>query len=387
MTYRLRGQICLVGVAESSLGRTPDRTVLSLQMEAAAAALADAGLAPSSIDGLMVSGYPYAERQVVLVGEYLGLNLSYVDATNVGGAGFVAAIERAGAAILAGLCQVVLVSYGSTQYSSRTRTLGAGRAPEFGYQFEVPYGPPIPIASYAMAAQRHMHLYGTTSEQLAEIAVSARGWARLNPRALRRDPLTVADVLASPMICDPLHQLDCCLVTDGGGAVILTSAEIAATLPKPPVYVLGSGYAQTHESIMNMPDLTVTAARDSGRLAFDRAGLRPSDVDVAQIYDSFTITTLLSLEDLGFCARGEGGPFVSGGRVAPAGSFPMNTTGGGLSYCHPGMFGIFLLIEAVRQLRGECGERQVAGARVALCHGTGGQLSTGATVVLSTEKG
>lgn len=383
-SYDLRGKICIAGVAESQLGKTPNRTVLSLQMEAAAAALADAGIDKSEVDGLMVSGYPYAERQAVLVAEYMGLQPSYVDSTNTGGSGFLAAVERAGAAIRAGLCNSVLICYGSTQYSGKTRSLG-GRPPEFSYQYEVPYGLNIPLSGYALAATRHMHLYGTTAEQLAAVAVAARKWAMVNPKALRRTPLTVAEVLASPMISTPLHALDCCLLTDGGGAVVVTSAERVRSLPKPPIYVLGSGATQTHEAITNMPELTETAARLSGQLAYGRAGMKPGDMDVVQIYDSFTITVLLSLEDLGFCGKGEGGAFVLDGRIAPSGPFPLNTSGGGLSYCHPGMFGIFLMIEAVRQLRGECGERQVPGAATALCHGTGGQLSTAATLILGRE--
>ena len=382
--YTLRGKTAIVGAAESALGRTPDRTVLSLQQEAALAALADAGLALRDVDGLFVSGYPYAERQAVLVAEYLGLRPRYIESTNLGGSGFVAAAERAAAAIVAGLCETVLIAYGSTQYSSRTRALG-GRPPEWSYQFEVPYGPALPLSGYALAATRHMHLYGTTSEQLAAVAVASRQWAMRNPKALRRTPLTVGEVLASPLISSPLHGLDCCLVTDGGGAVVMTSAERARTLRKTPVYLLGTGTAMTHEAITNMPELTETAARESGRLAFARSGLTPSDIDVVEVYDSFTITVVLSLEDLGFCAKGEGGAFVSDGRIAPGGSFPLNTSGGGLSYTHPGMFGVFLLIEAVRQLRAECGERQVRGARTALCHGTGGQLSTAATAILGLE--
>ena len=382
--YKLRGRAAIVGAAESALGKTPDRTVLSLQQEAALAALDDAGLRMSDVDGLFASGYPYAERPAILVAEYLGIQPKYVDSTNLGGSGFVSAVERAAAAIDAGLCETVLITYGSTQYSSRTRALG-GRPPEWSYQFEVPYGPALPLSGYALAATRHMHLYGTTSEQLAEVAVAARQWAMRNPKALRRSALTVDEVLASPMISTPLHGLDCCLVTDGGGAVVMTSAERARSLPKKPVYLLGSGTATTHEAITNMPELTETAARSSGALAFARAGMKPQDIDVVEVYDSFTITVVLTLEDLGFCRKGEGGSFVSGGRIAPGGAFPLNTSGGGLSYTHPGMFGIFLLIEATRQLRGESGERQVNDAKTALCHGTGGQLSTAATVILGTE--
>ena len=382
--YRLSRSAAVVGVAEFGCGRSPGESVLTLQAKAAQRALADAGLAFGDIDGLFVSGYPYAERPAVLLSEYLGIHPAWVDSTNVGGGGFVLALEHAAAAIAAGLCTTVLISYGSTQYSSGLRKLG-GRAPEFGYQFEVPHGLPQPLGAYALAATRHMHEFGTTSEQLAEIAVAARAWALLNEDAPRRGELTVEDVLSSPMIASPLHALDCCLVTDGAGAVIVTSAERARDLRRPAVLIAGTAYAHSHETVTSMPDLTVTAAAVSGPLAFARAGVTPADIDVVQTYDSFTITTLLALEDLGFCAKGEGGAFVSDGRIAPGGAFPVNTSGGGLSYCHPGMFGIFLVIEAVRQLRGEAGARQVAGAERAICHGVGGQLSATATAVLERQ--
>jgi acetyl-CoA acetyltransferase len=230
-----------------------------------------------------------------------------------------------------------------------------------------------------------MHQYGTTSEQLAEIAVAARKWASLNPLAAMRGPLTIQDVLASPMMCTPLHLRDCCLVNDGGGAVIITTAERARNLRKKPVWVLGCGEAHTHRSITGMADLTVTPARDSGERAFRAAGLSPSDIDVLELYDSFTITVLLQLEDLGFCPKGEGGRFVEGQRLAPGGLRPANTNGGGLSCLHTGMFGIFLLIEAARQLRGECGSRQVPAARTALCNGIGGSLASSGTVILGVD--
>jgi acetyl-CoA acetyltransferase len=383
-SYELRGQVAIAGVAESALGIVPDRTVLSLQMEAAQAALADAGMDKSEIDGLYVSGYGYTERHALLLAEYLGLTPSYVDDTNLGGSGFVAAVERAGAAIRAGLCSTVLITYGSTQRSSATRKL-AGRPPEWGYQFEMPYGAMMPITGYALAAQRHMELYGTTLAHLAEVAVAARKWAQLNPKAFKREPLLLEKVMSSPVISSPLRIADCCLVTDGGGAVIVTRADRARQLPKPPVYLLGSGTSLSHEHISQMTQVTETGAIQSGRLAFARAGLKPTAVDVTQIYDSFTITVLLSLEDLGFCPKGTAGEFVANQRTAPGGQFPLNTSGGGLSYTHPGMFGIFLIIEAVRQLRGECGERQVPNAGTALCHGTGVQLSTASTLLLGRD--
>jgi acetyl-CoA acetyltransferase len=244
---------------------------------------------------------------------------------------------------------------------------------------------PTPLGAYALAATRHMATYGTTAEQLAEIAVATRAWASLNPVAMMRDPLTIADVLGSPVIASPLHRLDCCLVTDGGGALVITTRERARDLRRPPVSVLGVAETHTHQIISQMPDLTVTGAAHTGPRAFAMAGLTPSDIDVTEIYDSFTITVLLTLEDLGFCKKGEGGAFVSRQRTAPGGEFPLNTQGGGLSYCHPGVFGIFTVIEGVRQLRGDCGARQVADARTALCHGTGGVLSASGTVILGRD--
>jgi acetyl-CoA acetyltransferase len=258
--------------------------------------------------------------------------------------------------------------------------------------WQLPYGLNMPIGPYALAASRHMAEYGTTPEQLAQIAVSTRGWASRNPRACSQDPLTVDDVLASPLVASPLHKLDCCLVSDGAGAFVMTSAERARDLRKPPVYVLGAGTATTHNtSISQMPDLTTTAGAVSGPRAFEMAGITPDDVDLLMGYDSFTITQLLHLEDLGFCPKGEGGRFVEDGRLGPGGALPTNTNGGGLSYTHPGMYGMFLIVEAVRQLRGEAddspqgdGGRQVEGAEIAVCHGSGGILSVLSTLVLGT---
>jgi acetyl-CoA acetyltransferase len=273
---------------------------------------------------------------------------------------------------------------GSTQRSRRERRIFETPA-DLGYQYEAPYGLPVPVGAYALAASRHMAQYGTTSEQMAELAVSTRAWAQMNPVAYKREPLTVEEVFASDMIATPLRRHDCCLVTDGGGCVVVVSPDIAKTLPKAPVWLLGQGEAQSHAQISEMPDLTVTPAAESGKRAFAMAGVTHSDLDVVEIYDSFTITVLLTLESLGFCKPGESGPFVSGGRTAPGGEFPLNTMGGGLSYCHPGQYGIFLLIEAVRQLRGECGDRQVADASLALASGTGGVLSSNSTCILGLE--
>jgi acetyl-CoA acetyltransferase len=250
--------------------------------------------------------------------------------------------------------------------------------------FETPFRPFLPPTAYALAASRHMHEFGTTREQLAEVAVAARQWALLNPAAWEKKPLTVAEVLGARMISYPFTVRDICLVTDGGGAIVLTTPARAKGLKKPPVYVLGCGSAITHASISSMPDLTVTGAAESGRQAYAMAGLKAADIDVVELYDAFTINPILFLEDLGFCPKGEGGRFVEGGRIAPGGRLPVNTNGGGLSYCHPGMYGLFLLIEAVRQLRGECAARQVPGAETAIAHGNGGVLSSQSTVILGT---
>jgi acetyl-CoA acetyltransferase len=374
----------IVGVAESDLGRTPDKTVLQLQHQAARAALDDAGLHFHDVDALFCAG-GWAWSPNLMLAEYLGIQPKYTDTTNIGGSSFVAHVGHAVAGIEAGLFDVALIVYGSTQRSDRSRN----RAPyaiKLTEQYELPFGLPQPVGAYALAAMRHMHEYGTSSEQMAEVAVATRKWATLNEKAMMRDPITIEDVLRSRWIAEPLHLLDCCLVTDGGGAVVVASAERARDRPKAPIWILGHGEAHTHNSIANMPDLaTHQAAVASGRTAFAQAGLTPAEIDVTEIYDSFTITVLMTLEALGFCRRGEGGVFVSGQRTAPGGAFPLNTNGGGLSYCHPGMYGIFVLIEAVRQLRGECGARQVEGVRTALAHGTGGVLSSAATVILGKD--
>lgn len=384
----LRKAVAIVGAAESDqIGIVPTRTALELHVEAASNALADAGLTTADVDGLFTTGTGWAPS--MLVAEYLGLkNVRYTDATSTGGSAFVIMVEHALAAVHAGLCEVALVTHGESGYSNRKRPIPNSYAidptlPEG--QYEAPFGVGSMPSIYAMAAARHMYQYGTTSEQLAQIAVSTREWAALNPRAFARDPLTIADVLASPMIAYPLHRLDCCLVTDAGGAIVITSASRARDCRKRPVWVLGSGEAHTHNSILSMPDLTWTAARQSGAHALGMAGLQPNDIDVLEIYDSFTYTVLVTLESLGFCEPGEGGALVADGRLGPGGSLPTNTNGGGLSYTHPGMYGMFTLVEATRQLRGECGERQVPNARTALCNGTGGVLSSTGTVVLGAD--
>ena len=380
----------IVGVADAALRDgmlAQPMTPLQVQAKVAAAAVADAKLSLRDVDGLLTAGQwgvpGVGQLPTISVGEYLGIVPRFCDGTNIGGAAFESHVGHATMAIERGMCEVALITYGSTQKSARSRTLG-GRPPALTMQYETPWGLPTPVGGYAMAAMRHMHEFGTTSEQLAEVAVAARAWAGLNAAATHREPLSVSDVLASPMISDPLHLLDSCLVTDGAGAIVMTTAEHARALGVQPIHVRGFGEAHTHWSIANMPDLAWhTAAERSGRDALRMAGVGLNAIDLVEIYDSFTITVLMTLEALGFCGRGESGRFVAESRIAPGGSFPMNTNGGGLSYAHPGMYGIFLLIEAVRQLRHECGERQVAGASTALVHGTGGTLSSSATCILS----
>jgi acetyl-CoA acetyltransferase len=376
----------IAGAAEGSLGVT-GKSILELATEGSVAALSDAGLSMRDVDGLFCNTVQrFSAPQLA---EYLGIFPTWIDSTMAGGSSYQMFVAHASEAIRTGRCEVALIAYGNNQRSARSRKLGGvvdESVPDA--QFEMPYGPLNPISLYAMAAQRHMHEFGTTSEQLAEVAVAARAWALRNPKAFKHDagPLTVDDVLASPLVSDPLHALDCCLITDAGGAVVMTTAERAKGLARKPVAVLGHGETTTNVGMSQIPDLTATGARVAGERAYAMAGLGPADVDVAEIYDSFTITVLLELEALGFCARGEAGEFVTKSRVAPGGEFPMNTSGGGLSYTHPGVFGLFLIIEAVRQLRGECGERQVPDAEVALCHGTGGILSTHSTVILGVDQ-
>lgn len=389
----LRGEAAVVGVADaSSPSGELDLTGRALETAMIREALADAGLGIDDVDGLCVASA--VGMGTVGLAEYLGIRPSFTDSTMTGGSSFEIHVEHAAAAIATGLCDVVVGVYAATPRSDR-RLRGSSGGPGRGRpmadgpspmaEWEMPYGLMMPMGAYALAASRHMAVFGTKPEQLAQIAVSTRQWAALNPRARFRDPITVDDVLASPMQASPLHLLDCCLVTDGAGAFVMTSAERARDLPKPPAYVLGAASCHDHSMISQMPDLTTTAGAVSGPRAFGMAGIEPGDVDVLMGYDSFTITQLLHFEDLGFCAKGEGGAFVEDGRTGPGGSLPTNTNGGGLSYTHPGMYGMFLIVEAVRQLRGECGDRQVEGAEIAVAHGSGGVLSAMATIVLGTE--
>jgi acetyl-CoA acetyltransferase len=382
-----------VGIGLSDGPVAPHLDTMQHHVLAMRRALEDAGLAKSEIDGYAAAGggkTAISSDDAAPMAEYLGIDYRWLDGTMTGGSSFEHHVQHAAAAIREGHCDTVLITYGSDLLSRSGRMLGSrghfgsGARVAGPAQFEAPYGNVL-IGGYAMSAQRHMHEYGTTSEQLAEIAVAARGHAALNARALYRDPLTVDDVLSSRMVADPLHKLDCCVISDGGGAVIMTTAERARDLRPPPVHVLGASTAQTHWHISQMPDFTATGAVAAGAEALGQAGVTPDDIDTVQLYDSFTITVLLLLEDLGFCPKGEGGRFVEDGVLRLGGKLPLNTDGGGLSCTHPGMRGIFLLIEATRQLRGQAGEAQVPGAELALACGSGGWLSCIGAVVLGKE--
>ena len=381
MSGLTRGGAAIVGAAESDLGKVADEmSPLDLMAQGTQRALADCGASLKDVDGLFCAT-AQARLSVLALAEYLGLQPKYIDSTIVGGSSFEYHVAHAAAAIALGLCNIAVVAYGSTQ-----RSIGRRQASMREINpYETPFRPFMPSSAYALAASRHMHQYGTTREQLAAVAVAAREWALLNPVAWEKKPLTIQEVLNARMVSYPFTVRDICLVTDGGGAIVITSAERARAFKKPPVYVLGCGQSITHNAISSMPDLTVTGAVASGKEAYAMAKLGPADVDAVELYDAFTLNTMLFLEDLGFCKKGEGGAFVSDGRIGPKGALPVNTNGGGLSYCHPGMYGLFVLIEAVRQLRGECGARQVKDCEVAIAHGNGGVLSSQSTVILGNQ--
>ena len=380
MTDQLRGKSAIVGTGHAGFGEAHGLTSFDVMAQSALAALGDAGLKLSDVDGLFCTMMEDSMPSL-MAAEYLGIQPRFIDGTMSGGSSFVNYLTSATMALDAGLCDVALIVYGSNQRTASGKLVTASRPPAY----EAPYNPRYPISGYAMAAARHMHEYGTTREQLADVAVAARAWARHNPEAFERGPLTREDVLGARMVGDPLTVRDCCLVTDGGGAIVLVRADRARDFPKPPVYVLGSAAQSAHRQISQMKDFTVTAARESGKRAFAAAGVSPGDIQAVELYDAFTINTILFLEDLGFCAKGEGGAFVEGGRIAPDGVLPVNTNGGGLSCVHPGMYGIFTVIEAARQIRGDAPGIQLNDIDVALAHGNGGVLSSQVTAILGSQ--
>jgi acetyl-CoA acetyltransferase len=378
----LSNAVCIVGVDESDeIGVLPGKSQLALHLEAITNALRDAGLRTGDVNGIFTAG----QHSPALLGEALGVTPRYVDGTTVGGCSFIIMVEHAAAALHHGLCDVAVISHGESGRSGVgvTRT----RDTSLTGQFEIPYGFGAAPTNFCLITTRHMHEYGTTLEQWAQVAVSTRAWACLNPKAQYRKPITIQDVLASRPVVYPFNLLNICLVTDAGGAVVLTRADLARDCAKKPVYVRGMGEATEHVSLTQMRRLTFSeATRLSGARAFAMAGVTHRDIDHIMLYDAFTSGPPIMLESLGFARPGEGVSMFEEGRSTPGGSLPINTNGGGLSYTHSGMYGIFPIIEATRQLRGECGARQVPGARLSLVNGMGGMLSAAGTLVLSNER-
>lgn len=379
------GKVAVVGAYESPRRVAPGIHPFQIHAEVVAGALKDAGLSPADVDGFATTatfppeaGWQLSAAEVI---EYLGLRPRWIDSSDLGGAAFVSHAGHAVAAIESGLCEFAVVSYAAAGRSSPLPFPDYNTGPSGPGQWEVPFGPST-VSTYALAAQRHMFQFGTTAEQLAKIAVQARANAKTNTDARYRDPLTVDDVINSSLIASPLHKLDCCVVTDSGGAFVLASAERARDLANDPVYILGFGEAVGQVQMNQMTDLTRTSAVESGNRAFETAGMNRSEIDVAQIYDSFTITLALGLESLGFVGPGESGPFVDDGGIAPDGALPTNTDGGGLSSNHPGRRGALALIEGVRQLRGTSPGVQLASPKTCLVNATGGSLSANATMIL-----
>ena len=387
----IKGKAYIAGVFEHPTRLAPDKTVAQLHTEVALGALADAGLTRADVDGYFCSGDAPGPGPASMA-EYMNLKLRHVDSTEVGGASYTLLAAHAAAAIALGKCDVALVTLAGRP---RSEGMATGTAPRAGspaqpeVQFEFPYGPAT-ANMYAMCAARHMYEYGTTSEQLAWIKVAASHHAQHNPHAMLRNVVTVEDVVSSPMVATPLHRLDCCVISDGGGALVVTKPEIAKSLKRPLVKVIGVGESPKHQMGGDI-DLVYSGARWSGPPAWEMAGIKPSDIKYASIYDSFTITVLMQLEDLGFCEKGQGGKFVSDGNlISGVGKLPFNTDGGGLCSNHPAnRGGITKIIEAVRQLRGEAHPAvQVPNCNLAMAHGTGGSLGTrhvGSTVILERE--
>jgi acetyl-CoA acetyltransferase len=377
------GTIAIVGAAETTdLGKIPDMSQLQLHADAALNTLADAGLKPSDIDGIASAGEAPGS-----VAHYLGIVPKWVDGTMVGGCSFMLHVRHAAAAINAGHCQTVLITHGESGRSNVGRGAfhGGGGATLPG-QFEAPFCGMGAPTTFTLPFLRFMKETGTTLEQLAGVAVVQREWAAMNPRASQKDPLTVDDVMNARMIAYPFTKLECCLVTDGGGALILTSAERAKDFPTKPVFIIGTGESVEAPMISQMEDLTVSRAfRVSGQNAFEESGITHDDVDHLMIYDAFAHLPLYGLEDLGFCQRGEAGSFIETRNTAPGGSLPLNTNGGGLSYMHSGMYGMYALQESVRQMRGVA-PAQVQDAKISVCHGVGGMFAAAGTIIMANEQ-
>jgi acetyl-CoA acetyltransferase len=385
----LKNKVAIIGVGDTEVGVVRGYSATQLYVKAARLALEDAGITKNDIDGL-ITCVSWAEPYLYhaeMIAEYMQIFPRYCITAPSGGGTTLAIMHHAASAILTGMCDTVLITMADSQVSGLSRAKAIEAMATAGHpQFERPYGPPIP-AFYALVARAHQHAFGTTDEQRAAVAVACRKHASMNPAAQMRDPITIADVLKSRMIADPLHLLDCSLVSDGGGALIMTSAERARDFKQKPVYLLGIGEGHSHEHISQARSLVTSAAKEAGERAYTMAGLKPQDIDVAELYDCFTPVVIIELEDLGFCPKGEGGRFVEGGRIELGGEIPVNTHGGLLSHCHPGHPGsIFSVTEAVRQLRGQSGPRQVPDAKIALVHAQGGIISTHCTGIFGAEQ-
>ena len=375
-----RGRVSVAGASTFGVGEMPGHSTIEMAGKAVQLALADAAINLAQVDGLFIA-LPDDLFAGLSLAQYLGLHPRFTDNNRAGGASFMSHLVTACMMLDAGYLDCAVIAYGANQRSSGGK-LSTPARPD---RWDAPYNPMYPLSFYALAAARHMHQYGTTREELASVAVAARLWANTNPEAFAKGPLTIDDVATSRLISSPIRARDCCLVTDGAAAMVLTRTDRAKSGPKPLVPILGAAAATWYNSVTQAEDITVTAAAESGPRAMAMAGLSPSQIDTVQLYDAFTINTILFLEDLGFCAKGEGGKFVASGAIAPGGSLPVNTNGGGLSCCHPGMYGMFAMVEAVRQMRGEAAN-QIAGAKTALAHGNGGTLSAQATVIFGNAE-
>lgn len=381
----LRGKTAVVGLAESGCGMASGWSAMEIMANSVHDALDDAGIKLNEVDGVFAAT-AFHSMAAMSLSEYLGLKPKFADGSQIGGSSFLSHILTAALALDAGLINVAVVAYGSNQ-----KSIGGFKTISEAMPYEAQYEPRMPVTAYALAAKRYMHEFGASREDLANVAVSARDWALLNPRAYTYDkgPLTVEDVLSARPIVDPLGKLDCCLVTDGGAAVIMTRSDRAKDTKNTPIYLLGAAMEHHHRMVSEMPDLVRTSAIDSSQRAFKMSSYKATDMDTIQLYDAFTINTLLFLEDLGFCKKGEAIELVKNNNIGPSGSLKVNTNGGGLSCVHPGMYGLFVTLEAIRQLRNSAGdnvgERSHGGwidnAKLSVAHGNGGVLSSQVTNV------
>ena len=383
MAHTLRAKTACIGLGMAGMGEAPGKNAMDLMVEATYLAARDAGISVQDIDGVF-SATAVHSMPAMSLAEHIGVQPKFSSSSNIGGSSFMAHALNAAMALEAGIINVALIAYGSNQ-----RTAGGFKTVSEPLPYEAVYKPRVPLTAYALTANRYMHEFGATREDLAQIAVAARQWANLNPQAFMQGPLSVEDVLSARMISTPFTKLDCCLVTDGGAAIIMTRAERASDGPHTPVYLMGAAMEHHHRMISEMPDLMHTSAKQSSQRALDMAGFSVNEMDSYQLYDAFTINTMLFLEDIGMCKKGEAKDFIKDGRIAPGGDVAVNTNGGGLSCVHPGMYGMFVMIEAIRQIRAGAGDDEgtrgqggwLDNAKLSLAHGNGGVLSSQATTI------